>query len=1203
VFACPAGRIGSLGNMTTSPEALRTFKNFAMSQSPPSYSPMRRRDTAEDTQFSESSPESAAADPAAGSEALTQLMTQDSCDDDDEEVGGGVAPVGEAIVSAQEDDDDDDDDASEDGDNAQACNAAASSSSASGAFVLGVSVPQNDSCSSEEDEAHAVMEGGVNDGEDVAPLSFAPLPVADATAAGGSSEEDEEDAMMEGGVIHESCVTALIPLAAMDPAAASCSSEEDEDTVMEGDVTHNSVATGHPLPDTDAAASGTSDDDEDTVMHGSVTQDSAATVLHPFPPVDAAGSSEEDEDERRVAHDSPLVVAAETQDEDDVSDDAHSADVDEAAEEPAHQAVGAQTGQDASDEDVAGDQDDRAASEDDAGEQDDLENPKEPENQCERPPAKKMKINPPADIVCGPSDSDMALVPVEAEDPDQVAAAPVIVAGPRSPTRDNWGALPEEAKNAWTVSGDSCSLEVNGRMLKLPRAVYDRLFAYQRQGVAWLWNLYQKGFGGILADEMGLGKTVQIAAFLACLKCTNEGSRFLLVVPPTLLEQWRRELKSWASDVGVGLPVHVMHGTKQERNSALRGMIARPGLMLTTYDLTRNCIDHLRAASLSNAAHLLPKKRKKTVKRGCRDDDSPSEAEEEPLLGDGVDDSNRPWDVVIVDEGHQIKNPSCLAGRALRKLEARSRFLLTGTPLQNKLTDLWALMDFCQPALLGNCATFERNFSDQIAKGSKRNATRFAVELKDHLARELKRLTAPHFLRRLKDEVLNHNSEPQGDAPAPQELPTKTDVVLWLNLTNAQVELYNLYLSSETVRRATSGKNGMEALRAIASLKKLTNHPLLCLPKEEFNEWRMRVVPGSNGKVAGLSGAGSSSSQPPTAGAAEEDMADGYDGDATQPAVECQDFLARLRAEMPGSVEGATLLSCKLRILSVLLPQLHKRGHRCLIFSQSTRMLDLIQACVLRSLGLKFLRIDGTIDPKDRDMKLGKFQDPESRYFAMCLSTQVGGVGLTITGADRVILCDPAWNPAMDAQAIDRVHRLGQQREVVVYRLIGSGAIEDKMFRLQVFKRSLAKTAMEQESQIRFFTSKDLKQLFDPPNQTTSTQSLMAEQLGTEALEHEGLLSVVAADIGSTDDPAAMPFWQSSDVLGFSDYSRLFMYLEQAQKAEEEAESRAKEITSQLCNEEYKKGQVLDGKLRANKKEVVVDENVAPEENLPLADE
>lgn len=304
-------------------------------------------------------------------------------------------------------------------------------------------------------------------------------------------------------------------------------------------------------------------------------------------------------------------------------------------------------------------------------------------------------------------------------------------------------------------------------------------------------------------------------------------------------------------------------------------------------------------------------------------------------------------------------------------------------------------------------------------------------------------------------------------------------------------------------------------------------------------------------------------------------------------------------------------MSCKLRVLSVLLPQLQKRGHRCLIFSHSTRMLDLIQSCVLRVLNLKFLRIDGTIDPKDRDMKLNKFQHPESRYFCMCLSAQVGGVGLTITGADRVILCDPAWNPAMDAQAIDRVHRIGQQKEVVVYRLIGSGAIEDKMFRLQVFKRSLAQTAMAQESQVRFFSKSDLKQLFEAPDQATSTQSIMAEQVGTEALEHEGLLGVVANDIGGTDDPDAMPFWQSSDVLGFSDYQRIFMFLEQVQKGEEEAETCAAEMTQKLRNEEYQPLQVVEGKLRTWKDAIAKEsadkenaENANPQvqDAAPLAD-
>merc|ERR550537_2131826 len=316
----------------------------------------------------------------------------------------------------------------------------------------------------------------------------------------------------------------------------------------------------------------------------------------------------------------------------------------------------------------------------------------------------------------------------------------------------------------------------------------------------------------------------------------------------------------------------------------------------------------------------------------------------------------------------------------------------------------------------------------------------------------------------------------------------------------------------------------------------------------------MNTVPSQKGKTPGATS--SSHAQPHAA----PDL-DGYDDDATQPAVECQDFLARLRALLPSSAEGAALLSCKLRVLSVLLPQLQKRGHRCLVFSQSTRMLDLIQACVLRVLGLKFLRIDGSIDPKDRDLKLTKFQAPGSRYFCMCLSSQVGGVGLTITGADRVVLVDPAWNPAMDAQAIDRVHRIGQLKEVVVYRLIGSGAIEDKMFRLQVFKRGLSKTYLEQEQQVRFFTHKQLKQLFEPPNQSTSTQSLMAEQIGAEALEHEDLLKVVASDIGSTDDPDALTFWQSSDVLGFSDYQRLFMFLEQANEEEVEAVQHAKELT------------------------------------------
>lgn len=744
---------------------------------------------------------------------------------------------------------------------------------------------------------------------------------------------------------------------------------------------------------------------------------------------------------------------------------------------------------------------------------------------------------------------------------------------------EQWtGMLPPEATGTWEVSEEVCSLPCSGANMKLPRPVYDRLYKYQRQGAVWMWNLYHKGFGGILADEMGLGKTVQTAAFLACLKFTNQGARFLVVVPVTLLEQWRRELDTWAQNTG--LAVHVMHGAPHERKAALRGA-AQGGVLLISYDLVRTCIHQICTAGLAEASGRLSRKRKRSTRRGCRDDDSPSEGEEEEAAGPDIPvDEQKPWDVLIVDEGHQIKNPSCQSGRSLRRINARSRILLTGTPLQNKLSDLWALMDFAQPGLLGNHATFERNFSEQIAKGSKRNASRFAVELKDHLARELKRLTAPHFLRRLKCEVASSSGSPE--TATPSELPPKTDVILWLNLTPAQMELYNLFLTSELVCKARGGtKCGMEALRALAMLKKLCGHPLLCLPQDEYNQWRAQTLAGR--------------SPVPQAAPEPREVTD------TQEAPECHELLPRLRALLPNSAQGAALLSTKLRVLSVLLPQLQKRGHRCLIFSQSVRMLDLIQGCVLRVLGLKFLRIDGSIDAKDRDLKLQKFQQEDSRYFALCLSMQVGGTGLTVTGANRVILVDPAWNPSADAQAIDRVHRIGQKQEVVVYRLIGSGAIEDKMFRLQIFKGGLSKTFMEHEQQVRFFTHKQLKSLFEQPNQSTSTQSLMAEQIGTEALEHEDLLRVVAADVGSTDDPQALAFWQSSDVLGFSDYQRLFMFLEHADAAEQEAVEQAKELAARLKSEEYVKDQVIQGKWRGDRS--AAKENLPPQtESCPLHD-
>merc|ERR1719329_52462 len=370
----------------------------------------------------------------------------------------------------------------------------------------------------------------------------------------------------------------------------------------------------------------------------------------------------------------------------------------------------------------------------------------------------------------------------------------------------------------------------------------------------------------------------------------------------------------------------------------------------------------------------------------------------------------------------------------------------------------------------------------------------------------------------------------------------------------------------------------MDALRAINMLQKLSNHPLLCLPPNEFNDWKLAVAPSGSAPVSGAPQPEASQPEASQPEASQDGLC--ATQDESQPAAECQQVLPRLRALLPGSSQTAALLSCKLRVLGVLLPQLQKRGHRCIIFSHSTKMLDLIQMCVLRVLGLKFLRVDGTIKREDRDVKISKFQQADSRYFCLCMSSQVGGVGLTVTGADRVILVDPAWNPAMDAQSIDRVHRIGQDKDVVVYRLVCAGAIEDKMFRLQVFKRGLEKTVFEQEGQVRFFTQKELKQLFESPSEATSTQSLMAEQIDKDALEHEGLLNVVASDVGGTDDPDALPFWQSTDVMGFSDCARLFMFIEQSQEMDAKGADKAKELAAKLRGEEYVADQVLSQKLK-----------------------
>nr|QDO16420.1 DNA excision repair protein ERCC-6 [Crypthecodinium cohnii]USW07849.1 DNA excision repair protein ERCC-6 [Crypthecodinium cohnii]USW07850.1 DNA excision repair protein ERCC-6 [Crypthecodinium cohnii] len=235
--------------------------------------------------------------------------------------------------------------------------------------------------------------------------------------------------------------------------------------------------------------------------------------------------------------------------------------------------------------------------------------------------------------------------------------------------------------------------------------------------------------------------------------------------------------------------------------------------------------------------------------------------------------------------------------------------------------------------------------------------------------------------------------------------------------------------------------------------------------------------------------------------------------------------------KLPRDAEAMLGQSAKLVCLSKLLPKLAKQGHRTLVFSQSVKMLDLVQICCLKPNGLRCLRIDGQTDPASRAEKVAKFQREKERFQCMLLTSNVGGVGLNLTSADRVVLVDPSWNPATDAQAVDRAFRIGQEKEVRVYRLIMSGLIEDKMFRLQVFKMGLTKTALEADQKQCYFTAREIRALFEWTEPAVGeTRKLLQDKHGSELDE---AVFEAAKDDGSEEG------WLST-TLGLSDFGSLY---------------------------------------------------------------
>ncbi len=479
--------------------------------------------------------------------------------------------------------------------------------------------------------------------------------------------------------------------------------------------------------------------------------------------------------------------------------------------------------------------------------------------------------------------------------------------------------------------------EANGTppSVTLPAAFTGTLRAYQAAGVAWMQVMREVELGGILADDMGLGKTVQALAHLSIEKAEGRLDRPSLVIAPTsLMGNWQAEAAQFAPH----LKTLVLQGPERKADF---GRLAEYDLVFSTYPL------------LTHDAEVL---------------------------------AGQDWHLLILDEAQAVKNPRTTAAKTLRRLSARHRLALTGTPVENNLGELWALYDVVAPGLLGDRKTFTKLWRTPIEKQGN-------TERQARLSRRLR----PFLLRRTKGDVL-------------ADLPPRTDIVEHVTLEASQRAVYEaIRLAMHTKVREAIAKKGLarsriELLEALLRLRQVCCDP--------------RLVAGAR-----------------QAGRADKVRAAG---------------------------------SAKLDRLMDMLPELIAEGRRVLLFSQFTSMLDLIEAAVTRA-DIPHVMLTG--QTRDRTSVVRRFQKGDMPLFL--ISLKAGGVGLNLTAADTVIHYDPWWNPAVEQQATDRAHRIGQDKAVFVHRLIAEDTIEGKMQALKDRKQALADGLYDPDGATPFDISED----------------------------------------------------------------------------------------------------------------------------------
>ena len=455
--------------------------------------------------------------------------------------------------------------------------------------------------------------------------------------------------------------------------------------------------------------------------------------------------------------------------------------------------------------------------------------------------------------------------------------------------------------------------------LQVSKASWSSLLPHQQIAIEWLHKIHKNGTGGLLGDEMGLGKTVMVSVFLESLKATSHlTSPILVICPATLIAQWKTELSKWAPSI----PVFDFKTCK----SSVSSILNKPpfGVLIITYEIL-------------HTKHKLLQKPK--------------------------------WFYVILDEGHKIKNPSCSLTMLCKGFRNFHRLILSGTPIQNSLSELWSLIDFICPGLLGSQHVFDSEFAERINRAGYSNSSEIQVETAYQCAVQLRDLIAPYMLRRTKKDV-NIG------------IPDHQEKILYCELELSQWQVYESYI------RCIVDQGEYDNCTAIKDLRFICNHPGML----KSHIASKLFIPSEMG-------------------------------------------------------------SGKLKIMKGILGHWAETGHYVIIFSQYKKMLDLTEE-VVRECGLSFGRIDGDVQLNKRMPEIDKFN--EGLYRVLLLTTKVGGLGINLPKASRVVLLDPDWNPMNDCQAKERALRIGQKTNLIIYRFITKGTIEEKIYNRQIFKTMIA---------------------------------------------------------------------------------------------------------------------------------------------------